>query len=77
LLGFYLYHLQDKMKLKQVKNGEWIRPIAHGYKMQCCDCGLIHEMDFAVIDSDGDMLNDVAVYYRAYRVDKKVKKKKK
>ena len=59
------------MKLKQVKDGEWVQPV------QRCDCGLIHKLDFAVIDSDGDMLNDARVYLRAYRVDKKVKKKKK
>lgn len=65
------------MKLKQVKDGEWIQPVQHGYLFRCCDCGLIHKLDFAVIDSDGDMLNDVRVYLRAYRIDKKVKKKKK
>jgi transcriptional accessory protein Tex/SPT6 len=64
------------MKLKPVNDGQWISPIMHGYKMQCCDCGLIHEMDFAVIDSDGNMLNDVYVYFRAYRKDKKKERKK-
>lgn len=27
----------------------WQTPIMKGYKMQCCDCGLIHEMEFEVI----------------------------
>lgn len=26
---------------------EWIHPLP-GYLMQCCDCGLIHQMDFAI-----------------------------
>lgn len=26
---------------------EWIRPLP-GYLMQCCDCGLIHEMEFSI-----------------------------
>lgn len=26
---------------------EWIHPLP-GYLMQCCDCGLIHEMEFAI-----------------------------
>ena len=64
------------MKLKTTKEGVWIQPKEHGYLLQCCDCGLIHKFDFAVIDGDGDMLNDVRVYFRAYRVDKKIKKKK-
>jgi hypothetical protein len=27
----------------------WIKPVMNGYKMQCCDCGLIHELDFQVV----------------------------
>lgn len=27
----------------------WLRPKRKGYRMSCCDCGLVHEMDFAVI----------------------------
>lgn len=26
---------------------DWIRP-AQGYRMGCCDCGLVHEMEFRV-----------------------------
>lgn len=34
------------------KNGwtGWIQPIRKGYKMACCDCGLVHNMDFRVSD---------------------------
>jgi hypothetical protein len=28
----------------------WIEPIEQGYKMSCCDCGLVHTMDFRVDD---------------------------
>jgi len=27
---------------------EWVQPIRTGYRMACCDCGLVHEMDFRV-----------------------------
>lgn len=27
---------------------DWIQPIRRGYKMSCCDCGLVHNMDFRV-----------------------------
>ena len=64
------------MSIKQVKDGEWIQPVAHGYRLQCCDCGLTHKLDFAVADSDGELLNDVKVYFRAYIVEKRKKKKK-
>lgn len=29
---------------------EWVEPVMHGYLMQCCDCGLIHEMQFKVFE---------------------------
>lgn len=25
---------------------EWIAPIDKGYLMKCCDCGLVHEVEF-------------------------------
>ena len=31
------------------KDGEWLRPKMKGYKMMCCDCGLVHIFDFRVI----------------------------
>jgi hypothetical protein len=32
---------------------EWIHPLP-GYLMQCCDCGLIHDMEFAIMPFDGE-----------------------
>jgi hypothetical protein len=34
------------MKYDQVKDGDWVRPKRKGYKMMCCDCGLIHKINF-------------------------------
>lgn len=28
------------------KAGEWVRPVKRGYKLACCDCGLVHRVDF-------------------------------
>ena len=28
---------------------DWIQPRHEQYRMQCCDCGLIHEMQFRVV----------------------------
>ena len=28
---------------------EWQHPKMKGYKMQCCDCGLVHEVEFRVM----------------------------
>lgn len=32
---------------------EWIHPLP-GYLMQCCDCDLIHEMQVAIGQAEGD-----------------------
>ncbi len=37
------YHVVDG-------NGEWIAPKQRGFKDACCDCGLVHHMDFRVVD---------------------------
>jgi uncharacterized Zn finger protein len=29
-------------------DGEWHEPIHRGYKMACCDCGLVHNVDFKI-----------------------------
>jgi hypothetical protein len=36
------------VKFHQVTDGDWVMPIMRGYKMQCCDCGLIHTINFKV-----------------------------
>jgi len=34
----------------QVTDGEWIVVPKRGYKEQCCDCGLIHRLNFKIDD---------------------------
>lgn len=36
-------------KRKQVYDGEWIAPVRKNYEMECCDCGLVHRLDFRLI----------------------------
>lgn len=41
-----------KFKQEEATNGrwtEWIQPIRKGYKIACCDCGLVHDMDFRIV----------------------------
>ena len=41
-------------QFKKVKAGEWQQPVMRGYLMECCDCGLVHRVDFMVrIDGRG------------------------
>lgn len=32
----------------QVKAGQWVQPVKQGYRMECCDCGLVHTLDFRI-----------------------------
>lgn len=34
---------------EQVAAGQWVQPRRKGYRMACCDCGLIHTMDFRIV----------------------------
>jgi hypothetical protein len=53
---------------------EWVCPDPTQYFMQCCDCGLVHEMQFNVVKySEGDECEDfddphVQAVFRARRV---------
>ena len=43
-----------------VKDGQWVMPTPQrGHLMACCDCGLVHRMDFSTRDGK--------VIFRAYR----------
>ena len=39
--------------------GEWIQPVRRGYKLSCCDCGLVHNLDFRIAGG--------RVQFRAFR----------
>ena len=33
-----------------ISYGEWTRPRMRNFREQCCDCGLIHRLDFRIFD---------------------------
>jgi len=54
-------------KFVQVKDGEWFKPMPQrGHLMKCCDCGLVHKMDFVIKNNE--------VIIRAKRMKKKAAK---
>ncbi len=56
------------MIYKNVEEGEWTQPVMEGYKMACCDCGLVHTFDFKVVHPDGvAQPNQFQVQFRAWR----------
>jgi hypothetical protein len=44
------------------KAGEWISPIRRFYRLACCDCGLVHRVDFRVHKGRAE--------FRVYRLDR-------
>lgn len=40
------------MKYEKVVDGEWVQPVMVGYRMKCCDCGLVHIIDFKILEDE-------------------------
>lgn len=36
-------------RLKTVIDNEWIQPVMKNYIMGCCDCGLVHHVNFRIV----------------------------
>jgi hypothetical protein len=67
---------QDFIEHKVENEGdwsEWVNPDSEQYFMKCCDCGLVHEMQFKVVKySEGDECEfiddaDLQAVFRARR----------
>ena len=50
------------------KAGEWVQPVEKGYRMACCDCGLVHILDFRVVDGRAQ--------FRAFRANRSTGQKR-
>lgn len=37
------------MRYEQVTEGEWVEPVRRGHYESCCDCGLVHKVNFRVV----------------------------
>ncbi len=44
------------------KAGKWVKPVERGYLMACCDCCLVHRLDFRVVG-----VRKKRVQFRVYR----------
>ncbi|XUM19731.1 hypothetical protein ACRAVF_18880 [Bradyrhizobium oligotrophicum S58] len=53
----------------QVTDGEWIRPTLRGHRDQCCGCGLVHVLDFVVVDRDTEKKIRGAIVHIRVRTD--------
>lgn len=55
------------MVYDDVLDGEWVRPKRRGYKMKCCDCGLVHRFNFRIVK---DTAGRSIIQYQASREDR-------
>jgi hypothetical protein len=37
------------VRYHQQESGEWVAPARKGYRQKCCNCGLVHVIDFALV----------------------------
>ena len=37
------------MRYRKQSDGDLVKPVMKGYKLRCCDCGLVHVLDFFVV----------------------------
>lgn len=54
-------------KFKKPKAGEWVQPKLRNYLMACCDCGLVHRMDFMVVEGVRNGRKIKRVQFRVFR----------
>lgn len=38
------------VRYKVLQDGEWLRPVHKGFRDACCDCGLVHLVEFRIVD---------------------------
>lgn len=48
-------------RYQKLRAGQWTQPIKRRYKQVCCDCCLVHWIDFRIVRG--------RVQYRAYRAN--------
>ncbi|MCC6779757.1 MAG: hypothetical protein IT537_24515 [Hyphomicrobiales bacterium] len=41
---------RERVRYDVVAYGTWTRPRLRNFREQCCDCGLIHRLDFRIVD---------------------------
>lgn len=42
--------MTKRLRYDQLTDGEWMTPVRKGFKEQCCGCGLVHKVDFRIVD---------------------------
>ena len=60
--------LANRERYPKVSEGEWVVPRRKYYLMGCCDCGLVHKMEFKLVPSWHGLGQKIV--FRAWRDEK-------
>ena len=55
------------MNYEQIYDGQWVAPKRKYFYEKCCDCGLVHKVEFKVVNH--------RIWFRAWRIPRRRKKK--
>jgi hypothetical protein len=55
------------MRYSQAFDGEWLQPRRRRYYIKCCDCGLVHRIDFRLVVRG----NGRSIQFRAFRLPRR------
>lgn len=69
--------MRIKKYYAQTPNGwtEWVQPVKKGYRAACCDCGLVHEVEFRVYKPTGKIQFRVRRHDRQTSLARRLMKK--
>ena len=61
--------MKKNRKYPYQEEGKWLRVVQEGFKFCCCDCGLVHKMDFRIVyDGVEDVrIGEGRVEFRVFR----------
>lgn len=64
-------------KFGSVPANQWHKPVKTDYKMGCCDCGLVHNVDFKVVNpKTGKEIKGAVVLIRLRRNERSTSAKR-
>lgn len=72
--SYFRREIEELMDEIQGKDGEWVPATS---LMGCCDCGLVHQVEYMLVDRNGKLvtgLNEFKLMIRSVR-DKQLTKK--
>jgi hypothetical protein len=62
--------MAKRVRYPVIAYGEWTRPRMKNFREQCCDCGLIHRLDFRIVDNRKERrapVRDLKIEFRTRR----------